>query len=161
MPSIQTYQGQIITSIYGRRLGLQRLSTAQSGGRLEREFLVGMEDIRVGLTTSESTGTNLSPTGISTLIGTSAASSAVYVLDPPIPSVRKVINFGSTINGPLYVRTKNAETIQTSGASTSAAATVILSSAGGTIELIGYTTAIWLAVNCPSTLSGISFAATT
>lgn len=157
------YASQKITSIYGRRLGLQRLSTGQNGGLKSIEFLVGetLGDIRKLVSTAETTATGLAAHGVSWITGTSAASSAVYRLDPPIPGIEKTIHFGSTANGPLYVATKNSETIRTSGTSTAATFTVALSSAGGTLRLMGLTTAIWACVNAPSTLSGISFAATT
>jgi hypothetical protein len=146
------YKDKIITSLYGRRLGLQPLTTAQNGGRLPSEFLVGAEALREGVTTNESTGTNLLAYGVSFVNGTSAASSSVYVLDPPIPGVRKTIVFSSA-NTPMYVRTKNAETFRTSADST--IATVIESTlTGAVVELIGITTAIWgLLTNGTSVIS--------
>jgi hypothetical protein len=149
----------IHTSIHGRRLGLNQISSAQSGSR-SLEFLTGPDALRMDVTTAETTGTQLKPFGLSVVFGTSVASSAVYVLDPPIPGIKKVIHFGSTADM-QYVRTAGAETIRSSGASTSATFTVVKSSAGGTVELIGLSTAVWLAVNAVSTLSGVSFAATT
>lgn len=156
------YNTQILTSVVGRRLGLQFMSTDVSGAVARKEFLVGPNDFRVGVTTAETTAASPGVTaeGLSVLFGTSVASSAVYVLDPPIPGVRKVLHFGTTADK-LYIRTKNAEVIRSSGISTSATFTTITSSAGGTVELMGLSTAVWLAPNCPSTLSGISFAATT
>ena len=141
------YGSQILTSIYGRRLGLQAMSTGQTGGRLAREYLVGPDAFRVGVTTAESTGTNLTPDGVSNLVGTSAASSAVYVIDPPIPGVRKTINIGTTANGPIYLKTKNAETFNTT---LGTSFTTIKSSAGGFYELVGLTTAVWGALNISS-----------
>lgn len=135
------YFNKYVTSVHGRRLGLQRLTTAIAGGRKEAEFLVGPEAVREGVTTSESTGTNLLPWGVSFLNGTSAASSCVYVIDPPIPGVRKTVVFSSA-NTPMYLKTKNGETFRTSADST--IATVILSSlTGATVEIIGLTTAMW------------------
>lgn len=154
------YATKTLTSIYGLRLGLQRMTPGVSGGTNSKDFLVGAEDIRREVSSAETTATGLRAFGISWLIGTSVASTPVFVLDPPIPGIRKVIHFGST-DSKLWFRTKNAEVIRSSGASTSATFTAVTSSAGGTIALEGLTTAIWLAVNCPSTLSGMSLAATT
>lgn len=148
------YNSKILTSIFGRRLGLQRLTTGESGGSRD-EFLVGPDDFRVGVTTNESTGTNLKPFGYSINLGTSAGSSAVYNLEPPVPGVRKTLA-SSTANGPVYVNTLNA-LVQSSAGSTHA--TVKLSTLGNPVELIGATTALWLTY--VATASGNSFVATT
>lgn len=152
-----SYNSNILTSIYGRRIGLQALSTAQFGGRQPSEVLVGPEDLRRGVTTAETTGTTVPAWGCSFLAGTSAASSSVYVLEPPIPGVRKTIIFSSA-NTPQYLRTQNAETFRTSADST--IATVISSTLTGcVVELIGLTTALWGLLTNGTT--AISRAATT
>lgn len=151
------YFNKYTTSLYGRRLGLQRLTTAISGGRVASEHLVGPESVKMGVTTNESTGTNLLAYGVSFVNGTSAASSSVYVLDPPIPGVPKTIVFSSA-NTPIYVRTANAETFRTSADST--IATVISSTlTGATVGLVGLTTAMWGLLTNGTTV--ISRAATT
>lgn len=132
---------KIVTSIFGRRLGLQQMTTGQSGGRLPAEFLVGPDGHRSSVTTAESTGTNVLAYGISRLPGTSAASSAVYTIDPPIPGVRKTV-VGATDNGPVFLKTANRETIMTTAGSSFT--TVKVSSVGGVFEMVGLTTAIWL-----------------
>lgn len=146
------YHNKIITSVFGRRLGLQSMSTSETGGRLKAEFVVGAEAVREGVSTSESTAVNLLPYGVSFLNGTSAASSSVYTIDPPIPGVRKTVVFSSA-NTPMYLKTKNAETFRTTADST--IATVILSTLTGcTVELIGLTTSMWgLLTNGTSTIS--------
>jgi hypothetical protein len=139
------YANKIFTSLFGRRLGLQNMSTTESGGsRGFQEYLVGPEELRVGVTTAETTSTNLNPHGISRLPGTSAASSAVYTIDPPVPGVRKLV-MGTTDNGPVYLKTVNNETIVTTAGSSFT--TVKVSSVGGVFELVGLTTAIWLGLN--------------
>jgi hypothetical protein len=148
------YGSNILTSIFGRRLGLQRLSTAQSGGSQD-EFLVGPDDFRVGVTTAESTATSLKPFGYSIDLGTSAGSSAVYALEPPVPGVRKVLA-SSTANGPVYVNLTDAQVTSSAG---STHATVKLSTLGNPIELIGATTDTWLTRE--TTASGHSFVGST
>lgn len=140
------------TSMFGRRMGLQRLSSSETGGTGGIETIVGPEAVRMGVTTAESTGTNVKAYGVSFLPGTSAASSSVYVLDPPIPGVRKTVIFSSGTT-PQYLRTANAETFRTSADST--IATVLLSTlTGATVDLIGLTTAIWgLLTNGTSVIS--------
>lgn len=155
------YQTKAMTSIHGLRLGLQRLTAGANGiTAVGKDVLIGAEDIRREVSTAETTGTGLRAFGVSNLDGTSAASTPVYVLDPPIPGLSKVIHFGSTASK-IWMRTKNGETIRSSGTSTASGFTAITSSAGGTVSLEALTTAIWLAVSFPSTLSGMSLAATT
>lgn len=148
------YHNKITTSIYGRRLGLQGMSSVETGGAVAtgsqfHEFVVGAQDIRLGVTTAESTATNAKAYGISNFPGTSAASSSVYTLDPPIPGVRKFLAFNTTANG-VYVKTANSETFLTTMGTSF---TTIKSTVGGVIELIGFTTAQWLA---PALTSGTS-----
>jgi len=134
------FESKMTTSLHGRRIGLQRLSTVEHGGLKSAEFIVGAEAVREGVTT-ETTGVAVLAYGVSNLNGTSAGSSSVYVLDPPIPGVRKLANFSSA-NIPTYLKTKNAETFRTSADST--IATVLSSTlTGAVIELVGLTTALW------------------
>ena len=146
------YQNSINTSLYGRRFGLQNMSTAQHGGLLPVDLLVGPEALREAVTTAEATGTAVKAYGVSFLPGTSAASSSVYVLDPPIPGVRKTVVFSSGTT-PQDLKTKNGETFRTTADST--IATVISSTLTGAVaELIGLTTAMWgLLTNGTSTIS--------
>lgn len=142
------YNSNFKTSIRGRRLGLNALSSAQSGGNHgEREFLAGPDDFRVDNSTSESTGTNLKPFGVSHVKGSSADSSSVFVLDPPIPGVSKLLYFNSTGNTACYVKTANSETIHSTIGSSH---TTIKSTIGGICRLVGVTTAIWAALGITS-----------
>lgn len=154
-----SYGSQILTSIYGRRLGLQAQSTAQSGGSKPFELLVGPEDIRLGITTNESTGTALAPFGVSYLVGTSAASTPVFTLSPPVPGLRKTIVFGST-DSALYVKAATGCSIIATSIGSSA--TAIRSSGGGVVNLIGLTTALYAPTRVSSTgVNGLAFQATT
>lgn len=150
-----SYNSNIITSLFGRRIGLQLMTTGQTGGRLPYEFLVGPEDHRKGVTTAETTGQTVPPWGISFLAGTSAASSSVYVLEPPIPGVMKTVVFSSA-NTPMYLRTQNAETFRTSADST--IATVLASTlTGAVVQMLGLTTSLWgLLTNGTSVVSRLA-----
>lgn len=142
------YNSNITTTLKGRRLGLQLLSTSYTGGsRGAQEFLVGPDDFRVGVTTNESTATNFKAHGVSHVRGTSADSSSVFTLDPPIPGVEKTLYFNSTGNTACYVKTANSEVIHTTLGSSH---TVIKSTIGGICRLVGVTTAIWAALNITS-----------
>ena len=144
-----SFFNKITTSLYGRRFGLQLLTTPESGSAAGPiDFLVGAEALRAGVTSADTTGTNLKPFGISNLQGTSALSSSVYVLDPPIPGVSKFLVMGASANAPIYVRTANSETIQTT---INSSATTLKSTLGtGIAHLVGVTTAIWAALGITS-----------
>ena len=136
------FSDKYTTSIFGRRLGLQAMSTNMTGsGRTgsNPDFVVGAEAVRMGVSTSESTDTNLAAFGVSFI--TSAVSSAVYMLDPPIPGVEKVLHFGTT-GATNYVKTANGETFQSSQGTTFS---VLKSTQNivGSVRLIGLTTAVW------------------
>jgi hypothetical protein len=141
------YGDKIITSVRGRRLGLQVITTGIQGGRKAHEYLVGPDALRMPVTTAETTATNVLPFGVSYLPGTSAASSAVYTIDPPVPGVEKTV-VGGTDNGPVYLKTKNGETIESTIGSTFN--TVKISSLGGAFKLVGLTTGIWAAIGITS-----------
>ena len=142
------YGDKITTSKHGRRLGLQLMSSAQSGGSQgQKEFLVGPEALRLGVTTADTTSANVPAYGVSALVGTSVASTPVYTLDPPIPGVKKTIHFLST-DSALNIKTANGEYIY--GSSLGSSATCIKSSGGGSIDLIGVSTAIWAVLGVSS-----------
>jgi hypothetical protein len=136
------YGDKGLPTLYGRRCGLQPMSTTVSGsGRAgsNPDFLVGVEAVRLGVTTAETTATNLAAYGVSYI--TSSVSSGVYTLDPPIPGVEKFVHFGTT-GATNYVKTANGELFQSSQGSTFS---VIKSTQNvvGTLRLMGLTTAIW------------------
>lgn len=148
----QNYGNKITTSLYGRRFGIQMLTTAEHGGIAQMDLLVGPDALRDLVSTAQTTGNAVPAYGVTFLNGTSAASSSVYVLDPPVPGVRKTVAFSSA-NTPMYLKTKNGETFRTTADST--IATVISSTLTGcVVELIGLTTAMWgLLTNGTSTIS--------
>ena len=155
-----SYGNLIVTSIFGRRLGLQPMSSAVSGsGRTGEtpDFLQGPEALRLGVTTANSTSRNAAAYGVQFFPGTSAASSAVYTLDPPIPGVAVTLVVPSSANSPVYIKTANGETFLSSQGTTFS----ILKSTGtvvGSITLVGVTTAIWA---LPGGLSTATFALST
>ena len=155
------YGNKITTSKHGRRLGLQAMSTAETGGS-RAEFLVGPDEFRVGVSTAETTSANLKPYGISHIIGTSVDSSSVFVLEAPIPGVTKTLYFGSTGNTACYVKTAGGETIHSTIGSSH---TTIKSTVGGMCMLTGVTTAKWASLGITSGTSvaagGFTVSATT
>jgi len=151
-----SHNTKIRTSLRGRRFGLEIQSTDISGGsRGEQEYLVGPEALRMGVSTAETTSTNLQPYGVSKLNSSSAASSQVYTIDPPVPGVAKyIVNSTDSVS---YIKTANSETIVSSKGSTN---TVMSMPVGGAaVQLVGFTTAQWLVFQ--STASGIGLTTTT
>lgn len=141
------YETKYTTSVHGRRLGLQRMTTPETGsGNGKADFLVGAEDVRKVHSTAETTATNLKAYGYSVL--TTAVSSGVYTIDPPIPGVSKVLVFNTTGANPIYVKT-GGETISSTQTTT---ASIIVSSqtAYASVTLIPVSTAIWAVANSVS-----------
>jgi hypothetical protein len=127
----------LTTSLFGRRLGLQRLTTGGTGGK-ESDVLAGPTAFRSPTSTANSTGTNIDPWGVQVLPGTSAGSSSVYTINPPIPGVTVVV-VGSS-NAGCFLKTNAAtETYMTTLGSSD---TVLeFPSVGGVAHLTGVTTA--------------------
>lgn len=150
------WQNFITTMLYGRRFGLQQMSTTQTGtgqaGRVP-EFLTGAEDIRKESTTADSTGTNLKAWGaslLSTGLVTATDSTSVFRLDPPIPGVEKTITWASTTVGTMAtkiwvtVSTGGGAGLQTSGGSSF---TCMSSSVGNVVRLMGLSTSLYAVVS--------------
>ena len=158
------FEDKIVTSVHGRRLGLQRVTTALSGGTLgEHEFLVGSYDgQRLLATTADTTLVALAPFGSHVLGISSVGSSQVYFIDPPIPGTGPVYIRGSTIDA-IVLRTAstaagNSPAVATSAGSSFAA--VHLSSLGYGLTLIPLTTALWLSQSA-STAAAFTWTETT
>lgn len=133
------FAAKINRSIRGRDLGFQDLSSAESGGSNGiTRFLAGtVIGLRQDVTNAETTSQNLKAHGLSNL---STASSGVHTIDPPIPGVAKTIV--CTGGATEYVKTANSETIESSLGSTF---TTLKWVGYGVIDLVGLTTARWLA----------------
>ena len=163
MPSKESLRSSILTSIYGRRLGLAQLSTSQSGGtKGQIDLLQGFDDVCLPISSAESTAIPMDAGGISYLVGTSVASTVVFQIAPPIPGVRKQIFFGST-DSAIYVRPSVA-THAFAGSSLGATACgAIRSSGGGMVELMGLSTSLYGVVGSVSStaVNTLAFQATT
>lgn len=133
------YFNKYVTSLYGRRFGLQRLTTAIAGISKAAEFLVGPEAVRTLTSTADTTATNL--TAFGTHVISSAISSAVYTIDPPIPGVPVTLAFQTT-GATNYIKTANGETFLSSQGSTFS---VIKSTQNvvGSITLTPISTGVW------------------
>ena len=145
-----SFAARMNTSIHGRELGIQRISSGEMGSTNPAGFLVGtVEGLRRNVANATTAGV-MPPYGLSIL---TTGSSGVHTLGAPIPGVEKYIytSGGAT----AYVNTQDA-TIHTSDGTTRATIKFIGQSL---IRLMGVTTAVW-ATN-QATASGVSFAGTT
>lgn len=138
------YFDKINPSIYGRRFGLQSLSSGQSGGSFGRiDVAVGAEALRGRFSTAESTAA-IPAYGYSVLQNSSAGSSQVFQLDPPISGVEKTVTFMTTVNT-IYLKGLNGETfISSQGSSATTLKSTQLVSA--TVKLVPVSTAAWMVV---------------
>lgn len=135
--SLETLRNNAVTSLYGRRLGLDK-----------DETLVGVKGVKsvVQDLTSASTGTSLNNHGVVNIAGSSLLTSAqVFLLSNPIPGIAVTINNvrsnttgGSSGSTALAInRPSTAFYIRSSEASTGVA---ILINEGGSITLTGVST---------------------
>ena len=141
------FSDRINESIRGRNLGFEFLSSGKHGTTKTGRMLVGPEVLRLGNTTAETTATNLAAYGQSVLNNSSAGSSQVFTLDPPIPGVQKTVVFNSTVNT-LYLRASTDATITFLTATQGTTKCVVASTglASAALTFIGITTAIWSAM---------------
>lgn len=131
-----SFEARMNTSIHGRELGLQRMSSGEMGSTHPSRFLVGPEGIRQNVSSAETTSVILRPFGVSNL---STVSSGVHTLAPPIPGIHKTVV--CTGGATEYVKSANAETFESSRGSTF---TTLKFNAYGIAEMVGFTTARWL-----------------
>lgn len=139
--SLETLRSNAITSLYGRRAGLDR-----------DETLVGVKDVKRAVQdlTSASTATAINNYGVVNITGTSLLTSAqVFLLSNPIPGVAVTINniranatAGSSGCTALAIdRPSTAFYLESSEASTGVA---ILMNEAASITLMGVSTAKYM-----------------
>lgn len=151
------YNTKIHTSLHGRRFGLSKPSTNETGIAAGYEFLVGPDIFRVSGSSAESTATDIRPWGYHYLPTSSAGSSQVYTIEAPVPGAGLVTIAGGTASE-VFLKTKNSETLVTSGGSSFT--TINPSSLGFAIGLVALTTAQWLVLN-GSTAAGHAYTTST
>lgn len=143
--SLNGLRNQILTSIFGRRLGLD------SNG-----FILGPNDFRTqveGVSSAGSTivstavATSLSNYGISLVGATAASATTAYVLSAPQPGVYKTI-FCPT-SGYAVIVTSGANICSTGNAG-STQTTITFAGKGNSVQLIGLTTALWGVIGGPT-----------
>jgi hypothetical protein len=156
---------KITTSIFGRRLGLQHLSSSQSGGsRGQIDLLVGAEAVKPYVSSAETTAANLPAYGVSILTtGAGGSTNTLYKLDPPIPGVSKTIVIASTntATNMITVQTSTGATVCFTSSAGSTFCTI--SSSGGSqsaFTLVGINSTQWGTVS-PLTTAAFALSTTT
>lgn len=155
--SLETLRNGIITTLYGRRLGLDK-----------DETLVGVKDVKkvVQDLTSASTGTALNSHGYINVTGSSLLTSGqAFLLPLPIPGVEvnlTNINADTSAASPgstamTFIRPSTAFVIKTSEGSTM---TTINLAVGASVTLVGLSTAVF-GVKTRTTLAGVIINGTT
>jgi hypothetical protein len=131
----------ILTSIHGRRLGLDPNGALVVPQVRDNTHVAG---------TSDSTGTELANNGFVTVVTTT---NDTWLLKDPFPGACVTIMTGSSSTGIHSVNLNNSVAYTTIGIASS---TAVLTGAGAGITLYGLTTAVW-ALTSP--ISGSSAAA--
>lgn len=130
--SLETLRSLVLTSIRGRRLGLD-----------VNECLVGPKQLRPPITaaTSATTGTDLTTYGYNTLVTTT--NDTWRLPAPPYVGAEVTLMTGSSSTGihTVAVSTASASVIYSSNGI--AGQNVVLTGAGQAVKLVGLTTAIW------------------
>lgn len=143
--SLETLRNNNITSLWGRRLGLQ-LDETLAGAR---EMKLAIEDIQSTVPT-----TALAYGVTRVLTSGSSQGPTQHFLPAPIPGVRKYIAMHTTSTGSQqFLSTANGASILSASDGTTKAV-LNFRGPGGAVELLGLTTAVW------SVLGGFAFSDT-
>lgn len=161
------FTDKFLISIHGRQVGLQRVTTAISGGtRGQFDFFGGtykgerMDCLASTFGNADSTSINLVPFGNHILPVSSVGSSQVFTVDPPIPGSNPMTVMTNGVDAAyLKVANPSPEGFQTSAGSSFTV--VKLSSLGAPIGFNPMTTAIWAVTGNGSTAAGHSYTTTT
>lgn len=156
--SLNGLRNQIITQVYGRRLGLSQGNSSDTNS----EYLVGVRALReqvegvssAGSTlTSTSVASLLSPYGMSLVGATGASATTAYQLGAPVPGVTKRI-FNPTTGQAVVLTTAQGAFIISTGSVTSTFGSMTFSAKGAAIELYGVTTGFWAVTNVSQISTG-------
>lgn len=143
--SISGLRNQIVTSLFGRRVGL----TPGNSSDTAIHYLVGpvaFRDSVMGISSAGSTivstsvATPLPPYGVSLVGATGASATTAYLLSAPVPGVEKILYNPTT--GRANVLTTDGGAYMASTAS-NALVSAQLTAQGSFVRLLGLTTALW------------------
>ena len=138
--SLETIRSEILTSIHGRRVGLD-----------PNGYLAGFPDVvrPVSNATSDTTGTALAPYGFHTIVTTT--DDTWILTDPPRAGLEVKLITNSSSTGTHTVTCAGANLLTTSGSSFISAD---FNAEGESITLVALTTALW---GVTSNVNGVVF----
>lgn len=156
--SLEGLRSQILTQIWGRRLGLD--SNNYLVGPLSQRTAVQGVSSAGSTVTSTSVASPLTPYGVSLVGATAASATTGYTLSAPVPGVSKILFVPTTGYAVVTVTTDSTGAgagafICSTASVTSTYQIITFSGKGNYCELIGLTTALWGV----KSFSGISAAA--
>lgn len=138
--SINGLRNGIITSLYGRRIGLDS-SDYLVGPKAFRDQIEGVSSAGSSIV-STSVASNLSAYGLSLVGATGASATTAYTLAAPVTGVTKRL-FNPTTGQAVIGTTGAGAFICSTGSVTSTLGSITLIAKGACIELLGLTTALW------------------
>lgn len=161
--SLEGLRSQIVTSLFGRRLGL----TAGNSVDTNIEYIAGPRGFRNSVLGVSSAGSTIVSTSVSSalpaygvsLVGASGASATTgYTLSAPVPGVRKVLYCPTTGYAVVTVTTDSTGAgagpmICSTASVTSTYQVITFAGKGNFVELMGLTTGLWGVVGGLNTLS--------
>lgn len=140
--SLETLRSGNITSIYGRRLGFQPDETLAG----PKEMKLAIEDIGVSASTVLNPTTALAYGVTRVLTSGSSQGPTQHFLPAPIPGVRKYIVMHTTSTGSQqFLSTANGASILAASDGTTKSV-LNFTGPGGSVQLLGLTTAVWAVV---------------
>lgn len=144
--SLETLRSSNVTSLWGRRAGLQL-----------DETLAGMKDLKLAIedigaaATSAVTPTTALAYGITRIVTSGSSQTAQHFLPAPIPGVRKYLQMHTTSTGSQqFLSTANGASILAASDGTTKSL-INFVGPGGSVTLMGLTTAVWAVVAFCST----------
>ena len=131
--SLETLRNNVLTSIYGRRLGLQR-----------DESLVGPIGLKQVIEDIQTTvPTTVLAYGITRILTSGSSQLSQHLLPAPIPGIDKTIILQTTSTGmQMFLSTANGAAIISASDGTTKAV-LNMNGPGGSVTLVGLTTALW------------------
>lgn len=153
---IETLRSQMITSVHGRRLGLDK-----------DDYLIGPKSLRKQVEDVQTTvATSLSAYGMTRMLTTGSSQCGVHTLQAPVIGVQKRIFLQSTSTGCQIVKFSGGALVIGASLTTAGSTCINLLQQGANVTLEAVSSALWLLTGMQSSLvssehSFISFSTST
>ena len=131
--SLNTLRSQRITSVHGRRLGMD------SGG-----YLVGPPGVRTAIEDQQSTaGTSMPPYGVTRILTTGSSQCGIYTLEAPVIGVTKRIVLMSSSTGCQLVKASGSALFYGASVSTIGSTVINFLGRGAQVTLHAVSSIAW------------------